>query len=186
MQKTYKSPKKAVVSLTSLLDLLFVMIFVSMIQQKNISPTPKPVSKIKITKVKVTPKAKVEVKKITPKPVLKQYNIFAEFNFHSTNSNPGLPNGKYLMQGFYDSRDGSLKLGGVSWIKRPTGYDMVPLSGTIDSKYSSFTGRIEFPGCRKFTLRKVSKGQGDNPITGQWRGEYDCSQGATGLTLTVK
>ena len=39
MQNAYKRPKKSVVSLTSLLDLLFVMIFVSLIQQKAVVPT---------------------------------------------------------------------------------------------------------------------------------------------------
>jgi hypothetical protein len=158
------------------------MIFVSMIQQKDIKPAPKPVSKKTVTKVKSEPKP--IVKKETPK--LKNYGIYAEFHFHASSQNPNLPSGKYLMQGFYDSRDGSLKLGGVSWIKRPNGYDMVPLSGQVSSGYDSFTGRIEFPGCKTFTLRKVVKSQGDNPIAGQWKGEYDCSQGATGLTLTVK
>jgi hypothetical protein len=184
MQKTYKSPKKAVVSLTSLLDLLFVMIFVSMIQQKNIKPMPKPVPKKEVTKVVVTPKVKTIVEK--PKPVLKQYNLFAEFNFHATAKNPSLPNGKYLMQGYYDSRDGSLQLGGVSWIKRPTGFDMVPLSGKIDSHLTTFTGRIESPHCRSFTLKRVSTIEGKSPVAGLWKGEYDCAQGATGLTLTVK
>ena len=90
------------------------------------------------------------------------------------------------MQGVYDAKSGALKLGGVSWIKRPQGYDMVPLSGTIDSSFSKFTGRIEFPGCRTFTLTKSNKSQGESPIAGIWKGKYDCSQGFTGLTLTIK
>ena len=74
MQKTYKSPKKAVVSLTSLLDLLFVMIFVSLIQQKTIQTKAKPIPK---KTVKAKPIVKPVVKKKS-KPVLKNYGIFAE------------------------------------------------------------------------------------------------------------
>lgn len=181
MQKTYKRPKKAAVSLTSLLDLLFVMIFVSMIQQKTQQVKAKPVPSKKV--VKATVKTKTKAK---PKPAIKSYGVFAEFNFHSIAGNPAIPSGTYLMQGFYDEKDGSLKLGGVSWIKRPTGYDMVPLSGKIDKNYTSFTGRIDSPGCRTFTLKRSTKPPGESPIVGVWKGQYDCSQGFTGLTLTIK
>ena len=45
-RKFYRGNKKTVVSLTSLLDLLFVMIFVSLIQQKTITENVKPIKKI--------------------------------------------------------------------------------------------------------------------------------------------
>ena len=176
MQKTYRRPKKAQVSLTSLLDLLFVMIFVSLIQQKQIKVPPKKVE------------AKKKVTKVTPKPVpvKKKYTIFAEFNFFATASNPAIPRGSYLMQGYFDDKTNELKLGGVSWINRPSQYDMVPLSGKINDIKSEFTGRVEFPGCRLFTLKRTNKIQSNNPIAGEWTGEYDCSQGATGLRLVIK
>ena len=43
--KPYKRPRRTAVELTSLLDLLFVMIFVSLMQQKNITEVPPPVAK---------------------------------------------------------------------------------------------------------------------------------------------
>lgn len=184
MSRTYRGPKKQAVQLTSLLDLLFVMIFVSLIQQKEIVPKKAKPKKQKktVAKVKV-----VAPKKVKPKPVPKapvKYSISATFNFYATNATPNIPNGKYLMQGTFDSKNGKLKLGGVGWIQRPKHYDMVPLSGVIDTKKDLFSGRIEFIGCKLFNLTRKIKGS-KTPISGQWIGQYDCTQGATGLTLTI-
>ncbi len=176
----YKRLKKSTVQLTSLLDLLFVMIFVSLMQQKSATseqaqaPTPVPTPV-----VQATPEVRPTVVS-TPT----YYSLQAKFNFYATPSNPGLPTGTYLMQGSYDMKTGRLQLGGVSWLERPTNYDMVPLSGEINPNLETFVGRIEFQGCKKFTLSRVKKGNG-SPISGEWKGTYDCTQGETGLTLTI-
>lgn len=176
----YKRLKKSTVQLTSLLDLLFVMIFVSLMQQKTAptkeAPTPAPVP---TPVARATPEARPTVV-ATPT----HYSIQAKFNFYATPSNPGIPKGIYLMQGSYDMKTGKLQLGGVSWLERPTNYDMVPLSGEINPNLETFVGRIEFQGCKKFTLQRVKKGSG-SPISGEWKGTYDCTQGDTGLTLTI-
>lgn len=184
MEGQYRRIRKQTVSLTSLLDLLFVMIFVSLIQQKEIVP-----SKEKVTKPKPTPKiakpVKKPIKKPAPAPVKAVHSIRATFNFYGTNSNPKIPNGSFLMSGQYTTKDGKLELGGMAWIKRPQNYDMVPLSGTIDPAKGIFKGRVEFIGCKEFTLtRKIKENR--TPISGEWVGTYDCSQGATGLTLTIQ
>jgi hypothetical protein len=180
MDRPYKRPKRQAVSLTSLLDLLFVMIFVSLIQQKA-APTPKE---------KPVAKARVEVKKeesIVKKPVPEKnnYTIKATFNFYGTNANASLPSGKYIMAGSYKKDDGSLNLGGIAWIERPARYDMVPLSGKIDAASGSFRGRVEAIGCKEFTLTRKLKRKA-TPISGEWVGTYSCSQGTTGLTLTIE
>lgn len=171
MERPYRRPKRQAVSLTSLLDLLFVMIFVSLIQQKTVvQPKAKPV---------VAKKPKVE------KPVQTKFEIKATFNFYGTSSNPNLPSGKYIMTGRFNKKDGSLNLGGLAWIERPARYDMVPLSGKIDPKSGVFRGRVEAIGCKEFTLeRKLKRNQ--TPISGEWVGTYSCSQGKTGLTLTIE
>jgi hypothetical protein len=185
MDRVYKGPKKQAVQLTSLLDLLFVMIFVSLIQQKEVTQkTPAKTAKTPVKKAKP-----IVTKKIKPKPVVKPvktfYTVRATFNFYGTNSNPNIPNGSYIMSGSYDKKSGELKLGGVGWVKRPEHYDMVPLSGVIDQSQKYFKGRIQFQGCQEFILeRKTSSSE--TPISGDWVGSYNCSQGATGLTLTVK
>ncbi|MCF8057874.1 MAG: hypothetical protein K9K67_01150 [Bacteriovoracaceae bacterium] len=169
MERSYKRPKRQAVSLTSLLDLLFVMIFVSLIQQKAVSPT------------KEKP-----IEKVTQEKVQKQYfEIKATFNFYGTSSNPSLPSGKYIMTGSYKRKDGALNLGGLAWIERPPQYDMVPLSGKIDPETGSFRGRVEAIGCQEFTLERKLKRE-KTPISGEWVGTYSCSQGKTGLTLTIE
>lgn len=182
----YKRLKKSTVQLTSLLDLLFVMIFVSLMQQKA-TPTKEDPKPVPTPVAKATPKVeKVEKVEVTPTVVATPtyYSIQAKFNFYATQSNPSVPNGIYLMQGSYDMKTGKLQLGGVSWLQRPTNYDMVPLSGEINTNLETFVGRIEFQGCKQFTLQRLKKGNG-SPISGEWKGTYDCTQGDTGLTLTI-
>lgn len=181
MERFYKGPKKQAVQLTSLLDLLFVMIFVSLIQQKEVTPAKEE------KKVEKTPVVAQKIEKIqTPTPVEKTlFTVRSTFNFYGTNNNPNIPNGSYIMSGSYDKTTGELKLGGVGWIKRPAHYDMVPLSGKIDSAENFFRGKIEFQGCEEFILERKTKGQ-KSPISGDWVGSYSCTQGATGLTLTIE
>lgn len=185
MERVYKRPKREAVQLTSLLDLLFVMIFVSMIQQKEVVPSKeeKPVAKpTPVEKPIEKPVTKVVEK---PKPKKTKFSIRATFNFYGTKSNPKIPSGNYLMSGIYDDKTGKLELGGMAWIKRPPQYDMVPLSGVIDKASDLFKGRVEFIGCKEFTLQRKIK-ETTTPISGEWVGVYDCSQGSTGLTLTIQ
>ncbi len=192
-KKHYRKNKKTTIQLTSLLDLLFVMIFVSLIQQKKIPEIIdhkiKPPGKI--IHVKSKPLLKKEEKKEKrkekkkEKPLLKTHTIDAVFQFHGTSENSQIPKGSYNMKGSFDEKTRSLKLGGVSWVNRPKHYDMVPLSGRIMDNNNVFIGRVEFPGCKEFTLRKV-KVSNNLKISGVWKGFYDCSQGRTGLILTVK
>lgn len=187
MNQVYRRPRKATVQLTSLLDLLFVMIFVNLLQQKPL-PEPKPVETKAPPIAVATPKPIATVQPQAtpkPKPTPAVISVNATFNFYASTQNPSLPEGSYLMQGRYDERDGKLQLGGLSWIKRPPYYDMVPLSGVIDAAKETFQGRIEFQGCKVFTLKRISKLSGSS-IAGQWKGQYDCTQGITGLTLTIE
>ncbi len=182
MQSRYRRKKPTTIQLTSLLDLLFVMVFVSLLQQKapiSEDAVKKPVQKETPVVAQETPAKKkpVATKKVS-------YAIEATFNFYKTSENPKLPNGKYLMQGVFDSKTRELKLGGIGWIERPKNYDMVPLSGKIGPSNKTFTGRIEFQGCKEFTLQRVSS-SGSNDISGEWKGAYECGQGSTGLTLTI-
>lgn len=169
-----KRYKKPVVQLTSLLDLLFVMVFASMLQTKA---TPQK------EEIKPVETPKVEVKIETPKP--KKYKIEASFNFYATANSPAVPNGAFRMEGTFDEKTGFLNLSGSEWINRPSQYDMVPLRGKVNEGRSTFTGKIEFPGCREFTLKRVPK-SGQSPLAGTWQGAYKCLQGETGLTLEIE
>ncbi len=164
--------KRPTVELTSLLDLLFVMIFLSLLQTKAPAPVKsKPVE------------AKVETPVVVEeKPIPKIVSVSAIFNFYPTKSNPNLPSGSYHMNGSFDEASGQLQLGGSGWIKRPANYDMVPLKGHIDKATNTFRGRIEFQGCLEFILKKETA---DQSFRGSWSGTYNCTQGETGLTLTI-
>jgi hypothetical protein len=180
--RVYRKNKKVSVQLTSLLDLLFVMIFVSLIQEKAPSKAIKEPTKATPTvTAKAIPVKKKEIKPAAPT----KYNISAIFHFHPTAGSPNLPSGTYVMQGSFNEKTREIKLAGVSWVNRPTGYDMVPLSGTIESTNTLFKGRVDFPGCQLFTLKRM-KTISNSPISGKWEGIYDCSQGPTGLTLTIQ
>ncbi len=190
--RVYKKTKKTTVQLTSLLDLLFVMIFVSLIQQKSAAPIKvETVAEKKVVEQEVPPVAKPIIKPTakpisTPAPIKPtRYTVRATFNFYGTPNNKALPRGSYVMQGQFDEKTRKLQLGGSHWIERPKHYDMVPLSGEINTANNEFRGRIEFQGCQEFTLKKVAQ-SGDKAISGSWKGEYSCSQGPTGLTLTIE
>lgn len=175
---TYRRLKKPVVQLTSLLDLLFVMIFVSLMQTK-VPPTadPLPVPEKKpITKVKVEPKP-------VPKP--SKIPLSASFSFYPSVQNPQIPSGEFKMEGVFTEEGGKLQLNGVEWVDRPPQYDMVPLVGRINEDKNLFTGKIEFPGCQEFTLKRTTVNNG-SPLAGAWVGTYTCSQGSTGLTLKIE
>lgn len=186
--RVYKKSKKTTVQLTSLLDLLFVMIFVSLIQQKTTSQktTKQPVKKVESKKVIV----KKAIKKPVPveKPI---QSITAIFHFYPVSQGAVLPDGrpapsgKYEMQGNYDTKTMSLNLVGLSWINRPAGYDMVPLKGKLDPSHSTFKGKVDSPWCNIFTLARQDRAA-NSAVKGTWKGVYDCGQGQTGLTLTVK
>lgn len=194
VQRVYKKSKKTTVQLTSLLDLLFVMIFVSLIQDKPIkveNRTP-PVKKEKVVKTEPIEKPK-PVEEVKPEPVKvpETFVIQAEFHFYASSSTTiQFPPGKYMMQGTFDERTRTLKLGGLSWIQKPAGIDpnmdidMVPLTGIINDQLNKFTGRVVSPGCNEFSLEKV-KSASRTPISGVWKGVYTCVQGSTGLTLTI-
>lgn len=186
-RKVYKTSKKPVVQLTSLLDLLFVMVFVSLLQQKNIPvPTPKkePVKTASKPKPKPIEKPKPVVKK--PEPVkLKNALVGATFNFSANSENPNSASGTYRMQGTFEGETRSLSLLGHKWLDRPNeNYGMVPLEGRLSEDFKTFTGRIQFLGCKPFTLKKTLA-IGTKPYSGKWEGNYDCAQGLTGLVLTI-
>ena len=183
--RTYKKRKKATVELTSLLDLLFVMIFVNLIQQKNVVPSKTQEPKPKAPSVKTV---------ASPKPTPKAPQSFlvkAEFYFHDAAQIGQGVTGKYLVQGSYEQASGELNLAGVKWIQLPQGVasvydvDMVPLSGKVNKSLMNYSGTVDYKGCSTFNLTRSQKG-GNTPVSGTWSGTYTCLQGQTGLTLTIE
>ena len=55
--------------------------------------------------------------------------VTAIFKFSADSTNPAVPSGRYWMSGSYHPRSRKIVLRPARWIKRPTGYIMVGLSG---------------------------------------------------------
>ncbi len=174
-----RARKKTTLQLTSLLDLLFLMIFVSLLQSKDIP------SLAELRQAQASPPATAPAPKATPVQRPTMAFVEATFHFHPTPNNPNIAKGTYKMHGQFHRETRLLELGGVTWIDRPENYDMVPLRGVIEVGEEKFTGRIEFPGCEQFTLTRTDQ-SGRTEFSGRWEGVYICSQGETGLVLTIE
>lgn len=182
-KRPYKRSKKSVVQLTSLLDLLFVMVFVSLLQQKNIPAKTEEKPKPKAAPI-VQENVKEKKKPIAPK--VENALVSATFTFTGNSSNPNSANGSYEMQGTFEADSRYLSLLGLKWLDRPSkDYGMVPLEGNLNESFDLFSGRIQFLGCKPFKLKKTLS-IGTKPYSGRWEGRYDCAQGLTELVLTIK
>jgi hypothetical protein len=112
--------------------------------------------------------------------------IGANFAYHPTDDNPDTPTGRYSMEG--SAGDGQLTLEGDRWIDPEDGGNH-PMLG-IEAERSSRTtpehleGTLtDGEGCTTFTVDRVST---DPWYVGTWEGAYGCTQGVTGLRLTIE
>lgn len=76
-------------------------------------------------------------------------NITAEVFFYPHPGNPTVSSGRYLAKGCIttiNKKDGSFSINivGDKWINRPADYEMLELSATVDSQFSSITGVYQF------------------------------------------
>lgn len=113
--------------------------------------------------------------------------LTATFGFHPIASDPHAASGSFTMTG----RDvgGHLDLRRDHWIDRPAGYDMVDLGGDVGPGTDTITGTVvsATSGCSTFTVRRATGTPGSDvaAVVGTWTGTYSCSQGETGLRLTI-
>jgi hypothetical protein len=111
----------------------------------------------------------------------------ATFSFYPIPKNPAWPSGIYTMRGTYHSA-ASITLHFRHWIRKPAGYIWANLSGRLTG--DRFHGRvISGPGgaCTTFSAKKLRGSYTRKRVIGKWKGKYTgCSQGTTGLTLTIK
>lgn len=77
-------------------------------------------------------------------------NLQATVDFYPVSSNPGVPNGSYVMTGNYSS-SGGLVLTPDHWIDQPPGYQMVGFSSPGPSG-SSMEGTVQADGCTTFSV----------------------------------
>ena len=80
--------------------------------------------------------------------------VTAVFKFSADSTNPGVPSGRYWMSGTYHRRSGTIVLRPSRWIKRPTNYVMVGLTGDVENGHSSISGRVLNSNCSTFTVSR--------------------------------
>lgn len=86
-------------------------------------------------------------------------NIDAVFMFSAHPRNPGVPSGRFRMEGTLEVFDSPempdlLDLKGTAWINQPSGWFMVDLKGDVSSSKRKITGNIPQPGCSTFEVVK--------------------------------
>lgn len=103
--------------------------------------------------------------------------------FQFTTPGAGGTEGSYSMVGNRDG--GTLTLDPHEWLQEVRNYRMVGLRAEIAdrSDTEALSGTVEGDGCTEFTAERTSA---EPWYAGEWRGKYGCSQGITGITLTVE
>lgn len=81
-------------------------------------------------------------------------SVTAIFKFSADSTNPAVPSGRYWMSGSYHRRSGKIVLRPSRWIKRPTDYLMVGLSGNVENGNSSISGTVLNAACSTFTVSR--------------------------------
>lgn len=88
--------------------------------------------------------------------------VSGEFYFFPLEDNPRVPDGRFAVSGTYNAKSRSVTVKGVRWIKQPTNYRMVDLTGTLSEDGKHIDGKVEFSGCTSF---RVMREGGAGPST---------------------
>jgi hypothetical protein len=81
-------------------------------------------------------------------------HVTAIFKFSADSTNPNVPSGRYWMSGNYHSNSGKIVLRASRWIKRPTNYIMVDLTGDVADGNASISGTVLNRACSAFTVTR--------------------------------
>ncbi|WP_448572620.1 hypothetical protein [Trichothermofontia sp.] len=86
-------------------------------------------------------------------------DIDAVFLFSAHPQNPGVPSGRFRMQGTLEIFNSPyipdlLDLKATTWINQPSGYGTVDLRGDVSSSRRRITGNVVTPGCSTFDVVK--------------------------------
>jgi hypothetical protein len=91
--------------------------------------------------------------------------------------------GGYTMTG--SKTETTLTLEGQEWLEQPGDYFMVGLQAEVSDRGADdpLAGTVDGENCTEFEVERTST---DPWYVGEWRGAYGCTQGVTGLTLTIE
>jgi hypothetical protein len=106
--------------------------------------------------------------------------VGAAFEFEPSTDNPDVRKGEYSMTG--NLADGTLVLEPQEWLDQAEGYSMVGLQADVGGG-ETLEGTVVGDGCTTFSVERTST---DPWYVGAWQGKYGCTQGLTGLTLTIE
>jgi hypothetical protein len=82
----------------------------------------------------------------------------AIFRFYPVPENPRVPAGEAELTGSFDAAIARLQLKPGRWIKRPTGYNIIGLTGLLSPDGESFQGAMDAQGCGAITLTRAREG----------------------------
>lgn len=88
--------------------------------------------------------------------------VDALFHFGRLPSNPGVPEGCFLMTGTFDPPTGRLTLIPTRWLLHPYTFVTVELDGALDPSGSQISGTVAGPGCTTFELSRRAFGRVDH------------------------
>lgn len=108
--------------------------------------------------------------------------VDAAFELPAASGDPAVTNGGYWMAGTIDG--GTLSLAGDVWIGESGTEQMVGLTAELGEGTTTdhLEGTVDGEGCTTFSIDRTSP---EPWYVGTWAGVYDCSQGRTGITLTI-
>ena len=89
-----------------------------------------------------------------------------EFYFYPLDRNPGVPDGRFAIEGSWEPASRRVEIRGVAWIEQPTNYALVDLSGTLSADGRVIDGTVDHPSCMAFRVQLEGK---DAPANGRQR-----------------
>lgn len=80
--------------------------------------------------------------------------IEGEFAFFAEPGNPGVPSGRFRLEGVAQP-SGEFTVRGTEWVDQPEGYRVVGLEGAADAGGARLTGKVLDPGCSTFEVTRA-------------------------------
>lgn len=92
--------------------------------------------------------------------------LSGEFAFFAVAGNPGVPDGRFVVDVSFSPGSGHVEFKAVEWIERPNDYLMVDLAGQLSEDGRRIDGKVQYSGCADFHVaREGGAVQGKKPTS---------------------